>query len=909
MSSPNERVLPWAVDIEAALRSCRSNRAGLDEQEADRRREEHGPNRLPEKPPRSPWAVAYSQLRGFLNLILIGAAVLAGLVGDLKDAVIIGAVVIFNTALGFLQEHRAERTLAALKAMVALKARVLRGGQAQNVSADELVPGDVVLIEGGDRIPADGRLIETHTLEVDESALTGESVPVAKQAQTPLADDAPIAERVNSAFMSTVVTRGRGVLLVTATGKTTQMGQVAGMIEETVQPRTPLQRQLDHLGKRIAAIAVVVVAIISVFELLRGDTFMEIAFEAIALAVAAIPEGLPAVVTVTLALGLHRMAKNRAIVKRLAAVETLGCTTVICTDKTGTLTMNQMTARAFWYKAARFSVSGEGYRPEGTIESLDSPTTSVGAPLDIEPLAVALALCNDSRLHEGKLVGDPTEGALLVLSQKAKLDPDATRASFPRVAEVPFESERKFMATFHAEGDEDVRVFVKGAPDVVLGRCDELLGSNGTEPIDDRLRATLVQENEAMASRGLRVLAVASRTIRAASFRAGSDPLPHTTGLTLIGLVGLMDPPRPEARQAIEQCKVAGITVKMITGDHRGTAGAIAAELGLRGDVVDGAELDRMDDEGLAARVESIAVFARVAPEHKLRIVRALKARGHVVAMTGDGVNDAPALKNADIGVAMGSGTEAAKEAATMVLTDDNFATIVGAVREGRTIYDNILKFVRFQLSTNMGAILTVFFAPLLGLHTPLKPIHILFVAMFADGPPAIALGLDPSRRAIMQEPPRSPGAQILTVRRLSVLIFYGAIMAAGTLGLLHIGGLDADHAATLAFTTFVLFQLFNLLNVRSEGRSAFNRQLFTNYRLWLAVALVAGLQVAVVTWAPLRALFDTVPLSLEEWGMAVAFASTLVVLDELRKLSGRALSRLKPRTAHLGRRHAGVRA
>lgn len=899
MSPLPRDVVPWTVGIDEALRLYESGRTGLETDEADRRREEYGPNRLPEKPPPSPWALVFAQLRGSLNLILIGAAALAGTIGDVKDAVMIGAVVLFNTCLGFFQEFRAEKALAALKAMVALRARVLRGGQAQALAAEQLVPGDVLLLEPGDRIPADGRLVETHSLEVDESALTGESVPVAKQAQTLVDETTPIAERANFAFMSTVVTRGRGVLLVTATGKATEMGHVAGLLKEAIRPPTPLQRQLDQLGKRLAAIAVVVVAFISAFELLRGDTVIETAFEAIALFVAAIPEGLPAVVTVTLALGLHRMARNRAIVKRLAAVETLGCTTVICTDKTGTLTMNQMTARALWCRAARFSISGEGYRAEGTIESIEGPASG-GSARDLEPLAVALALCNDSRLHEGKLVGDPTEGALLVLSQKAGLDAEVTRARFPRVAEVPFESERKFMATFHTEG-EAIRVFVKGAPDVVLGRCDTLLGSNGVEPLDDRLREIMVQENEAMASRGLRVLAVASRSIRAASLSPESDPLPHTSGLTLIGLVGLMDPPRPEAREAIEQCKAAGIMVKMITGDHRGTASAIAAELGLRGDVVDGAELDGMEDKQLAVRIDSIAVFARVVPEHKLRIVRALKARGHVVAMTGDGVNDAPALKSADIGVAMGSGAEVAKEAATMVLTDDNFATIVGAVREGRTIYDNILKFVRFQLSTNMGAILTVFFAPLLGLHTPLKPIHILFVAMFADGPPAIALGLDPSRNTIMQEPPRDPRARMLTARRLGVLVFYGAIMAAGTLGVLHIGGLDADHAATLAFTTFVLYQLFNLLNARSEGRSAFNRQILTNYRLWLAVALVAGLQVAVVNWAPLRGLFDTVPLSLKEWGMAVAFASTLVAFDELRKLIGRALSRVAP----LRRRHA----
>ena len=903
MNAPVSDIASWSVGIDETLSLYSSSKAGIDKHAADRRREEFGPNRLPEMPRRSVWAAVFAQLRGFLNLILIGAAVFAGIIGDLEDAVMIGVVVIFNTALGFLQEHRAERTLAALKAMVASRARVLRAGRPQDIPAEQLVPGDVVLVEAGDRIPADGRLLEAYALEVDESALTGESVPVAKDAPILVEKTAPIAERVNCAFMNTVVTRGRGVLLVTATGKTTQMGRVAGMLEEAVQPPTPLQIQLDRLGKRIAVIAVAVVAIVSAFELVRGDTLFAIVFEAIALFVAAIPEGLPAVVTVTLALGVHRMARQRAIVKRLAAVETLGCTTVICTDKTGTLTMNQMTARALWYRGESFSVSGEGYRPEGKIERLDGPN---GTITNLDPLALALVLCNDSRVDDGKLVGDPTEGALLVLAQKAGYDPDATRDRFARVAEVPFESERKFMATFHTDGAQ-VRVFVKGAPDVVLGRCAALLGSGGDESLDARLRQVVHEETEALASRGLRVLAVATRTIPLAASGWGGDPLAETEGLTLIGLIGLVDPPRAEARPAIELCRAAGITVKMITGDHRATAGAIAAELGLQGDVVDGAELDRMDDAQLAARIESIAVFARVAPEHKLRIVRALKARGHVVAMTGDGVNDAPALKSADIGVAMGSGTEVAKQAATMVLTDDNFTSIVGAVREGRTIYDNIVKFLRFQLSTNVGAILTVFFAPLLGLHTPLKPIHILFVAMFADGPPAIALGLDPPRPTIMQEPPRDPKARMLTARRLGVLAFYGAIMAAGTLGLLHVGGLGADHAATLAFTTFVFFQLFNLLNVRAEGRSAFHRSSFTNYRLWLTVALVIGLQVAVVTWAPLRGLFDTVPLALEEWAMAAAVASTLVLLDELRKLAGRGLSRWVPHPNLLRRRHAAA--
>ncbi len=898
MSTTLAEGAPWSIGIDETLRLYRSCTAGIDEHEARRRRETSGPNRLPERRPRSVWVAVLAQLRGFLNLILIGAAVLAGLIGDVKDALMIGAVIVFNTILGFLQEHRAERTLAALKAMVASRARVLRYGRPQNVSAEQLVPGDVVLVEAGDRIPADGRLLETHALEVDESALTGESVSVAKHAPLLVETTAPVAERANFTFMNTVVTRGRGVLLVTATGKATQMGHVARMLEEAVQPATPLQLQLAQLGKRLAMIAIGVVEVVAAFQLVRGAPLFEVVFAAIALFVAAIPEGLPAVVTVTLALGVHRMARKRAIVKRLGAVETLGCTTVICTDKTGTLTMNQMTARSLWYRGERFAISGEGYRSEGAIEPVDAPS---GATPDLDPLALACALCNDSRVDGGKLVGDPTEGALVVLARKAGLDPDIARSRLPRVAEVPFESERKFMATFHGD-DAQIRVFVKGAPHVVLDRCETLLGSNGERALDPGLRAAVLEEPEALASRGQRVLAVASRTLPVDALERRDDAVVHASGLTLIGLVALLDPPRAEARPAIEQCEAAGIAVKMITGDHRTTASAIATELGLHGDVVDGSELDNLHDIQLADRIENIAVFARVAPEHKLRLVRALKAGGHVVAMTGDGVNDAPALKSADIGVAMGSGSEVAKQAATMILTDDNFTSIVGAVREGRTIYDNIVKFVRFQLSTTMGAILTIFLAPLLGLHTPLKPIHILFIAIFADGPPAITLGVDPPRSTIMKEPPRDPRVRMLTLRRLGVLVFYGTIMAAGTLGLMRLGGLGADHAATLAFTTFVLLQLFNLLNVRSENRSAFRRHVFTNYRLWLAVALVIGLQVAVVTWSPLRGLFDTVPLTLEQWMTAAAFASTLVLLDELRKLAARALSRWRARPGLLER-------
>ena len=880
----------WAFPAEEVLGRLETRPAGLDGAEVARRLAAVGPNRLPAKPRRSAWVVLVAQLKGFLNLLLLVAAVIAWAVGDLKDALMIGAVTVFNAILGFVQEHRAERALTALEHMVAFRARVRRGGHVVELGAEELVPGDIVLLEAGDRVPADGRLFVAQAFEVDESALTGESVPVHKSADTRVPRGAPLAERINVVFMNAVVTRGRAELVVSATGRATEMGRIAGMLETTSPAPTPLQVQLHHLAKRLALIAVVVVAAISGVELLHGDSLAQMAIEAVALGVAAVPEGLPAVVTVTLALGLQRMARHRAIVKRLAAVETLGCTTVICSDKTGTLTMNQMTVRGLWLLGQRHA--------------------AVDAPADLAPLLPPIVLCNDSRVADGVVIGDPTEGALVTLAQKARVDVDALRAQFPRVAEVPFDSDRRYMATFHRDGDV-VRVFVKGAPGVLLDRSGAVLTRGGARPLDDDARRGVETENDRLAADGLRVLAVATRELRAADFDPKQELTALVGELTFVGLVGMLDPPRAEAREAIELCKHAGIAVKMITGDQRATAAAIARALGLEGDTVTGAELDRMDDAALAAALPDIAVFARVAPDHKLRIVTALQARGHVVAMTGDGVNDAPALRKADIGVAMGAGTEVAKEAASMVLTDDNFATIVHAVREGRTIYDNIVKFVRFQLSTNMGALLTVFMAPFVGLVSPLGTAQILWVAMISDGPPALALGVDAARPGIMNEPPRDPAARILSWRRLLRLLFHGAIMAAGTLGVLRLDAGDGApaHASTLAFTTFVLFQVFNVLNVRAETGTAFNRQLATNWRLWFTLALVVLLQVGAVYWPPLQGLFGAVPLGATDWAVCIAVASTVFVAEELRKLITRrlpaagsrrpqlALPRVAPRT------------
>ena len=877
---------------EACARQSVDVRQGLSVAEVEGRLARNGPNRLAEKPPRSAWLRLSDQFKSTLILILIAAAALAYVVGDLKDAVVILVVVVLNALLGFYQENRAEQSLAALKKMLATKARVRRDGHPAEMDAESLVPGDIVLLEAGDRVPADGRLVEAHNLEIDESALTGESHTVGKHVEKMADAAAPLAERTNMAFMNTVVTRGRAELLIAATGGATEMGRIAHLMQQAPQVPTPLQRQLDRLGKRLALIAGIVVALIFALALYQHQTLASAALTAITLAVAAIPEGLPAVVTVTLALGMRRMAGKRAIVKRLAAVETLGCTTVICSDKTGTLTLNQMTARSFLFAGRRHQVSGEGYSADGEI-ALQDKGDSACAPAnaaDLRDLLLPAALCNDSRIRDGQLVGDPTEGALAALAAKGGVDALAAAERLPRIAEIPFDSANKFMATFHHDGDR-VRLFVKGAPDLLLARCAAVSAGRGAQALDEAGRAALVDENEAMAARGLRVLAVASRTLAAQDFDPAGDLMGHVADLTLQGLVGIMDPPRPEAREAIALCRTAGIQVKMITGDHRVTAAAIARELGLVGEALEGRELDRMDDAELARRIEQVVVFARVAPEHKVRIVQLLKSLGHVVAMTGDGVNDAPALKSADIGVAMGiTGTAVSKEAGSMVLTDDNFATIVRAVKEGRTIYDNIVKFVRFQLATNMGALGTVLSASLLGWPVPFSPIQILWVNMIMDGPPAMALGLEPARDRLMRDPPRSPDADIMPWRRIGKLAAFGLTMTAGTLGLFAFAmqSGEAARAPTLAFTTFVLFQFFNVFNARAETGSAFDRHFFANRMLWLALVAVLALQVIVVHWPPAQAIFDTTDLSAADWLLATAVASTVLLLEEARKLAAR---------------------
>ena len=860
---------------------------GLTTATVEARLDNYGHNRISEKPPRPVWRKLLDQFNNFLVLVLLGAVVLAAVVGNLKDAVVIAIVIVINALLGFYQEHRAEAALAALKNMLAPTARVRRNGKVVMIQAIDLVPGDILLLEAGDRVPADARVLAAHSAEVAEAALTGESHAVPKT-PTGVAAEAILAERSSMLYMNTVVTRGRLEAVVVATGMHTEMGRIADLLAEAVEAATPLQIQLDRLGKRLAVIAGVVVSLIFILGLLRGDDLVKTAMTAIALAVAAIPEGLPAVVTVTLALGMHRMAKRHAIVKKLSAVETLGCTTVICSDKTGTLTLNQMTARQLYYRGRHFAVSGEGYAGTGSITALD------GLPVpDFMPLLIPAALCADSHIRDGELIGDPSEGALLALATKGGIEPESLAEHEPRIAEIPFDSAHKFMATFHHDGTQ-VRMWIKGAPDVLLARAERQQGAEGETVLTDAARTEFEASNTTFAEQAMRVLALAGRIIPAQDFDPAANLMVWADKLTLIGLVGIIDPPRPEAREAIRVCQTAGIAVKMITGDHRITAAAIAHDLGLSGEVHEGRELEALDGEQFSTLVERTAVFARVAPAHKMRIVKALQARGHVVAMTGDGVNDAPALKTADIGIAMGiTGTEVSKEAATMVLTDDNFASIVHAVEEGRTIYDNIIKFVRFQLSTNIGAVLTVLGAPLLGFPTPFTAIQILWVNIIMDGPPAMTLGVEPARDGIMQARPRAADAAILTGERLLKVAVYGLTMAVGTLGAYAWGEQHGghDYAVTLAFTTFVLFQFFNIFNARSEYSSAFNRQFFSNGKLWLALVVVLLLQVVVVHWGPAQAIFDTVDLTLNDWAWSLAIASSVLFLEEARKLVVRIFS------------------
>ncbi|MCU1457893.1 MAG: calcium-translocating P-type ATPase, PMCA-type [Actinomycetia bacterium] len=876
LASPDVPV-PWhalpAGDVLARLEVDPA--LGLSASEVRARTSRWGANHLEEPTKRPKWLIFFDQFRNVLVATLVVGAVVAGAVGDVKDSVAIAVVLVFNALLGYVQEQKAEKSLTALREMLTLTVRLRRDGRVTEVPSQSLVPGDVVLLEAGDRVPADGRVVEAWSAEVDESSLTGESAPVGKQVDDEVDADAPLGDRTTTVLMNTQLTQGRLVVAVTATGMHTEIGQVAEMIAGADATKTPLQQQLEGLGKRLALISGGIVLVYFALGLLRGSPVSETLVSSVALLVAAIPEGLPAVVTLTLAVGTARLARRGAIVKRLASVETLGSTSVICSDKTGTLTVNQMTARAVVLPSGTARITGAGYEAAGSIGG-DVRSAELHAAARVG------VLCNDSDVRDGVLLGDPTEGALVVLAVKAGLVSADVRAAAPRIAEVPFDSARKLMATFHGRDDETAAfVAVKGAWEVVLDRC----------VLDETERTQLVGRATELASEGLRVLAVASGEVDRVEVTrrdvSDEDRMATATHLSFLGLVGLVDPPRAEVADAVAEAHRAGITVKMVTGDHVDTARAIAAQIGIPGAAIDGRGLDALDDGELADRIDDLGVIARVAPQHKVRIVKALRDRGAVVAMTGDGVNDAPALTVADIGVAMGhSGTEVAKEASDMVLADDNFATITSAVGQGRTIYANIVKFVRFQVATNIGALTALIGAQLANLPTPFNPIQLLWINLIMDGPPAMALGVDPASPGVMDRPPRASGEEILNRKRLRSVTVTGVVMAAGTLAVLvfaqhHYG---TDRALTLAFTTFVLFQVVNALSVRDEFRTVFSTATLQNPQLLAALSGVVILQLFAVYVPVGQRIFSTEAMAASDWLLAGGVASILLIIEETAK-------------------------
>ncbi|MDZ7652482.1 MAG: cation-translocating P-type ATPase [Burkholderiaceae bacterium] len=868
--------LPHTLDVADNLERLRSRKGGLSTAEAERRRAQHGPNELQAALTVSPWALLAAQFKNVLIVILLAATALSALLGHAVEAIAITVIVLFAVLLGFVQEYRAEKAMAALREMAAPTATALRDGEEAEVAARDLVPGDVILLAAGDRVAADGRLLEAFNLAVQEAALTGESVPVAKHTAALADPQLPLGDRRNMVFAGTSVATGRGRALVTGIGMATEFGRIAQMLQTVETGRTPLQINLDKLGAQLARAALVVVLIIVGLGLARGQPFIEMLVFGIALAVAVVPEALPAVVTISLALGVQRLVKRHALMRRLAAVETLGSTSVICSDKTGTLTRDQMTVRRVWLDGEWIEVSGSGYDPQGDFRRADARVEPTPA---LRELLTAAALCSDAHAVRGEdgrwtVKGDPTEGALVVAAEKAGLHKPALDLQCPRVDEIPFDADTKRMTTLHSVDGHSV-AYVKGAPEVIVAAC----------ALDGAARAAALEAARVMAEQALRVLALARR------LDARRDQVDG--GLTLLGLVGMIDPPRPEAKAAVEACERAGIRVVMITGDHPQTAAAVARELGLLkdGQVLTGTELDTMDEATFERAIERIAVLARVSPAHKLRAVTALQARGHVVAMTGDGVNDAPALKRADIGVAMGiTGTDVAKEAAAMTLTDDNFASIVAAVEEGRGIFGNIKKYLMFLLSSNIGEIGLMAGTALLGLPLPLTAVQILYVNLATDGLPALALAVDPPERDLMQRAPRDPRTGIFTRTVVTLMLVSGLWSAFVNLGLFAWAlnaGRDATQAMTMAFVSLVLIQFFNAYCFRSDRLSVLHRP-FANRWLNLAIGWELLLLAAVVYVPFLQGPFSTYSLTLDDALLIVATAATILPVMEIAKAVAR---------------------
>lgn len=844
-------------DGDEIVRELASSHQGLSSLEAQRRLEKYGPNELEEMGRKTPLAMIMAQFTDFMILVLIASAIIAGFIGEVTNAAAIATIVVLNAFTGFVQEYRAEKAVYALKKMAEPTALVIRDRMLSNVSASQLVPGDAVLLETGRVVPADLRLLEVNHLRVDESALTGESLPVEKQTGTLRYQNLPLGDRSNMAYLGTFVTYGRALGMVVATGMDTELGRIAALLQAEEEGKTPLQKRLAAFGRTLTLAILATCALYFMAGIIRGEEWLLMFLTAIALAVAAIPEALPAVVTITLALGARRMARQNALVRKLPAVETLGSVTFVCADKTGTLTMNRMVVEAVY-------VGGE------LLHGADLAGRG-------EELLKALALCNDARMDDrGNVIGDPTEAALLSFAEINGLDEADLRRKFPRLAEIPFEAERKCMTTFHRTGSKVIS-YTKGAAEVIADLSGTVLAAGGRERLDAREIHAVIEE---MAQEGLRVMGISAREWE--SLPDLISPWEIESDLTLLGLVGIIDPPREEVLEAVSLCKAAEIKPVMITGDHRLTAAAIARRLGiLEGGeeaVMTGDELEELSMEEFEARVEHVQVYARVAPEQKLKIVKALQDRGQVVAMTGDGVNDAPALKAADIGVAMGlAGTDVAKEASHMILLDDNFATIVRAVREGRRIYDNILKFLKYTMASNTGTLLTVFLAPFFGLPLPMQPVQILWMNLLCDSLPGLALTVEKPEENVMKRPPVIPGEQVLARGRALFILRYGLLIGAVTLFFQAWADRGDMHWQTMVFTSLLVGRMAMVMAVRSERESLFRLGIFSNPQLLEAVLLIIALQVGIVYLPFCQRIFLTESLTLVEF--ALSFAPFLLIL------------------------------
>ena len=902
---------------------------GLTAREGERRLAEVGPNQLAEASKTPWWQMLLAQFKDFMVLVLLVATGISYFMGETADAITIVVIVVVNAILGFMQEYRAEQSLEALKQLTAPSARVLRDGTEAQLPARDLVPGDVLLLEAGDKIPADARVVEGSGLEAEEAALTGESLPVRKLPHWVGTEETGLGDRKNMVYMGTSITRGRASAVVVATGMATEMGSIAGLMQQVEEEETPLQKRLEQLGKWLVLACMGVCALVVAVGFLGApamskEEITRLFLAGVSLAVAAIPEGLPAIVTVALALGVQRMIKRNAIVRKLQAVETLGCATTICSDKTGTLTKNEMMVRAAWAGGTRYEVTGDGYRPAGDF----LVRGQAARPQDEPALASALrsaALCSNAHLVDGgdkrrsqrkgeaarggwSIQGDPTEGALIVAATKAGFRPDKLRQEMHRLLEIPFESERRRMSVISRMEDGETALHLKGAPDTVLELSTQILVDGKIAPMTRELREAILAENDWMAGQALRVLGVACRPLPG-GWAPGEELTPDQASeryeqeLVFLGLFGMIDPPRPEVKKAVAAASRAGIRTVMITGDHPATALAVARELGITGPdgrAVTGRELNAMTDDDLVETVQRVRVFARVSPQHKLRIVRAYKSLGEIVAMTGDGVNDAPAVKEADIGIAMGrTGTDVTKEASAMVLSDDNFATIVAAVEEGRGIYDNIRKFIRYLLSCNTGEVLTMFLGAMMRLPLPLLPIQILFVNLVTDGLPALALGVEPPEPDVMRRQPRRPDEGVFA-RRLGIkIVGRGFLIGAGTLAAFVVGAMTAtmtpgllplqdpvvlERARTMALATLVCSQLIHVFDCRSERRTIFETGFFGNP--WLVGAAASSLiaLLLAIYWTPLSSIFDTAPLNWLDWAVVLTFASIGEIAVALRR-------------------------